>query len=280
MTTHLQERVTLNNGAKMPWLGLGVFRVEEGAELVEAVKSAIKQGYRSIDTAAIYENEAGVGVGIKQGLEETGLNREELFVTSKVWNADLSYEGTIQAYEKSLEKLGLEYLDLYLIHWPVEAKYKEAWRALEHLYEEGRVKSIGVSNFQIHHLEDLLKDAKVKPVINQVEYHPRLTQKDLQAFCEQHQIQLEAWSPLMNGQIIEHDLIKDLANTYRKTPAQIVIRWDLQNGVVTIPKSTKAHRLAENADVFDFELSEADMKQIDQLNEDHRIGPDPDNFDF
>ncbi|WP_339149050.1 MULTISPECIES: aldo/keto reductase [unclassified Sutcliffiella] len=280
MTTHLQERVTLNNGAKMPWLGLGVFRVEEGAELVEAVKSAIKQGYRSIDTAAIYENEAGVGEGIKQGLEEAGLNREELFVTSKVWNADLSYEGTIQAYEKSLEKLGLEYLDLYLIHWPVEAKYKEAWRALEHLYEEGRVKSIGVSNFQIHHLEDLLKDAKVKPVINQVEYHPRLTQKDLQAFCEQHQIQLEAWSPLMNGQIIEHDLIKDLASTYRKTPAQIVIRWDLQNGVVTIPKSTKAHRLAENADVFDFELSEGDMKQIDQLNEDHRIGPDPDNFDF
>lgn len=280
MTTHLQERVTLNNGVKMPWLGLGVFRVEEGAELVEAVKSAIKKGYRSIDTAAIYENEAGVGEGIKQGLEEAGLNREEVFVTSKVWNADLSYEGTIQAYEKSLKKLGLEYLDLYLIHWPVEGKYKEAWRALEHLYEEGRVKSIGVSNFQIHHLEDLLKEAKVKPVINQVEYHPRLTQKELQAFCEQHQIQLEAWSPLMNGQILEHDLIKELADTYQKTPAQIVIRWDLQNGVITIPKSTKAHRLAENADVFDFELSAGDMKQIDQLNEDHRIGPDPDNFDF
>ncbi len=280
MTTHLQERVTLNNGAKMPWLGLGVFRVEEGAELVEAVKTAIKQGYRSIDTAAIYENEGGVGEGIIQGLQQSGLNREELFVTSKVWNADLSYEGTIRAYEQSLEKLGLEYLDLYLIHWPVEGKYKEAWRALEYLYEEGRVKSIGVSNFQIHHLEDLLKDAKVKPVINQVEYHPRLTQKELQAFCEQHQIQLEAWSPLMNGQILEHDLIKELAGAYQKTPAQIVIRWDLQNGVVTIPKSTKAHRLAENADVFDFQLSAEDMEQIDQLNENHRIGPDPDNFDF
>lgn len=280
MTTNLQERVTLNNGAKMPWLGLGVFRVEEGAELVEAVKTAIKQGYRSIDTATIYENEAGVGEGIIQGLQESGLNREELFVTSKVWNADLSYEGTVRAYEQSLEKLGLEYLDLYLIHWPVEGKYKEAWRALEYLYEEGRVKSIGVSNFQIHHLEDLLKDAKVKPVINQVEYHPRLTQKELQAFCEQHQIQLEAWSPLMNGQILEHDLIKELAGAYQKTPAQIVIRWDLQNGVVTIPKSTKAHRLAENADVFDFQLSAEDMEQIDQLNENHRIGPDPDNFDF
>ncbi|MCM3618524.1 aldo/keto reductase [Sutcliffiella horikoshii] len=280
MTTNLQERVTLNNGAKMPWLGLGVFRVEEGAELVEAVKTAIKQGYRSIDTAAIYENEGGVGEGIIQGLQESGLKREELFVTSKVWNADLSYEGTIRAYEQSLEKLGLEYLDLYLIHWPVEGKYKEAWRALEYLYEEGRVKSIGVSNFQIHHLEDLLKDAKVKPVINQVEYHPRLTQTELQAFCEQHQIQLEAWSPLMNGQILEHDLIKELAGSYQKTPAQIVIRWDLQNGVVTIPKSTKAHRLAENADVFDFQLSAEDMEQIDQLNENHRIGPDPDNFDF
>lgn len=280
MTTNLQERVTLNNGAKMPWLGLGVFRVEEGAELVEAVKTAIKQGYRSIDTAAIYENEGGVGEGIIQGLQESGLKREELFVTSKVWNADLSYEGTIRAYEQSLKKLGLEYLDLYLIHWPVKGKYKEAWRALEYLYEEGRVKSIGVSNFQIHHLEDLLKDAKVKPVINQVEYHPRLTQKELQAFCEQHQIQLEAWSPLMNGQILEHDLIKELAEAYQKTPAQIVIRWDLQNGVVTIPKSTKAHRLAENADVFDFQLSAEDMEQIDQLNENHRIGPDPDNFDF
>ena len=280
MTTHLQEKVTLNNGEKMPWLGLGVFRVEEGEELVEAVKTAIKQGYRSIDTAAIYGNEGGVGEGIKQALQETGLSREELFITSKVWNADLSYEGAIQAYETSLQKLGLDYLDLYLIHWPVEGKYKEAWRALEYLYQEDRVKSIGVSNFQIHHLEDLIQDAVVKPVINQVEYHPRLTQKDLQTYCQQQNIQLEAWSPLMNGQLLDQDLIKELASFYKKTEAQIVIRWDLQNGVITIPKSTKAHRIAENADVFDFEITPEDMKRIDQLNQNHRIGPDPDHIDF
>ena len=257
-----------------------VFRVEEGEELVEAVKTAIKQGYRSIDTAAIYGNEGGVGEGIKQALQETGLSREELFITSKVWNADLSYEGAIQAYETSLQKLGLDYLDLYLIHWPVEGKYKEAWRALEYLYQEDRVKSIGVSNFQIHHLEDLIQDAVVKPVINQVEYHPRLTQKDLQTYCQQQNIQLEAWSPLMNGQLLDHDLIKELASFYKKTEAQIVIRWDLQNGVITIPKSTKAHRIAENADVFDFEITPEDMKRIDQLNQNHRIGPDPDHIDF
>lgn len=280
MGKHLQDTTTLNNGVKMPWFGLGVFKVEEGPELINAVKSAIKHGYRSIDTAAIYENEEGVGQGIREAIEETGISREDLFVTSKVWNADLGYESTIAAYETSLTKLGLDYLDLYLIHWPVEGKYKEAWRALETLYKKGRVKAIGVSNFQIHHLEDLMKDAEIKPVINQVEYHPRLTQKELQAFCQKHDIQLEAWSPLMQGQLLDNDVLQQIAHQYGKTVAQVILRWDLQNGVVTIPKSTKEHRIIENSSVFDFELTQEDMERIDELNENLRVGPDPDHFDF
>ncbi|WP_440602975.1 aldo/keto reductase [Bacillus sp. GB_SG_008] len=280
MAKHLQDKTTLHNGVQMPWFGIGVFKVEEGPELVNAVKTAITHGYRSIDTAAIYGNEEGVGQGIREGIQQAGISREDIFVTSKVWNADLGYESTIAAYETSLNKLGLEYLDLYLIHWPVEEKYKEAWRALETLYKEGRVKAIGVSNFQIHHLEDLMKDAEIKPMVNQVEYHPRLTQKELQAFCQEHDIQLEAWSPLMQGQLLNHEVIQEIANNYNKSVAQVILRWDLQNGVITIPKSTKEHRIVENADVFDFELKEEDMKRIDDLNENHRVGPDPDNFDF
>jgi methylglyoxal/glyoxal reductase len=277
---NLQDTTILHNGIQMPWFGIGVFKVEEGPELVQAVKTAIVHGYRSIDTAAIYGNEEGVGQGIREGLKEAGISREELFVTSKVWNADLGYESTIAAYEKSLTKLGLEYLDLYLIHWPVEGKFKEAWKALETLYKQGRVKAIGVSNFQIHHLEYLMKDAEIKPMVNQVEYHPRLTQKELQSFCQKHGIVLEAWSPLMQGQLLNNPVLKEIAERHHKSVAQVILRWDLQNGVVTIPKSTKAHRIAENATVFDFQLKEGEMKRIHDLNENHRVGPDPDNFDF
>lgn len=277
---NLQSTTTLSNGVKMPWLGIGVFKVEEGPELVNAVKFAIKNGYRSVDTAAIYGNEEGVGQAIREGLTEAGLSREDLFVTSKVWNADLGYEATIAAYETSLAKLGLEYLDLYLIHWPVEGKFKDAWRALETLYKAGKIKAIGVSNFQIHHLEELMKDAEIKPMINQVEYHPRLTQKELQAFCQDNGIQLEAWSPLMQGQLLDNPVIQELAEKHGKSVAQIIIRWDLQNGVITIPKSTKEHRIIENSSVFDFELSAEDMDRMNELNQNLRVGPDPDNFDF
>ncbi|MBX9957052.1 aldo/keto reductase [Peribacillus simplex] len=277
---NLQDTTTLHNGVEMPWFGLGVFKVEEGPELVNAVKVAIKHGYRSIDTAAIYENEEGVGQGIREGLKEAGISREDLFVTSKVWNADLGYESAIAAYEKSLQKLGLEYLDLYLIHWPVEGKYKEAWRALETLYKEGKVKAIGVSNFQIHHLKDLMEDAEVKPMVNQVECHPRLTQKEVQAFCKEQGIQLEAWSPLMQGELLDNEVLQAIATKHGKSVAQVILRWDLQNGIVTIPKSTKEHRIVENSTVFDFELTAEEMNQIDGLNQNHRVGPDPDNFDF
>ncbi|MCY9007064.1 aldo/keto reductase [Peribacillus frigoritolerans] len=280
MVKNLQDTTTLHNGVKMPWFGLGVFKVEEGPELVNAVKVAIKHGYRSIDTAAIYENEEGVGQGIREGLKEAGISREDLFVTSKVWNADLGYESTIAAYEKSLQKLGLEYLDLYLIHWPVEGKYKEAWRAMETLYKEGKVKAIGVSNFQIHHLKDLMEDAEVKPMVNQVECHPRLTQKEVQAFCKEQGIQLEAWSPLMQGELLDNEVLQAIATKHGKSVAQVILRWDLQNGIVTIPKSTKEHRIVENSTVFDFELTEEEMNEIDELNQNHRVGPDPDNFDF
>ncbi|WP_276788594.1 aldo/keto reductase [Bacillus sp. (in: firmicutes)] len=280
MTTHLQAKATLHNGVEMPWFGIGVFKVKEGAELVNAVKTALVHGYRSVDTAAIYGNEEGVGEGIRQGLQEAGLKREDIFVTSKVWNADLGYEETLKAFDTSLEKLGLDYLDLYLIHWPVEGKYIDAWRALETLYRDGRIKAIGVSNFQIHHLKHLMKETEIKPMINQVEYHPRLTQKELLAFCTEQGIQLEAWSPLMQGQLLDHPVLQEIAEEYGKSAAQVILRWDLQNGVITIPKSTKKHRIEENANVFDFELSADDMKRIDDLNENLRVGPDPDNFDF
>ncbi|PCN45229.1 aldo/keto reductase [Brevibacillus laterosporus] len=280
MAKNLQDTTALHNGIKMPWFGIGVFKVEEGSELVAAVKSAIKHGYRSIDTAAIYGNETSVGQAIHEGIQEANISREDLFVTSKVWNADLGYEATLAAFETSLTKLGLEYLDLYLIHWPVKGKYKEAWRALEKLYKDGRVKAIGVSNFQIHHLEDLMGEAEIKPMINQVEFHPYLTQKKLITFCRAHDIQMEAWSPLMQGQLLDNPVLQELADKHGKTVAQVILRWDLQHGVVTIPKSTKEHRIVENASVFDFELTQEEMDRIDALNQNHRVGPDPDNFDF
>jgi len=280
MIQNLQSTTILHNGVRMPWFGLGVFKVEEGTEVVHAVKTAIKHGYRSIDTAAIYGNEEGVGQGIREGLAASSLSREDLFVTSKVWNADQGYETTLAAFETSLEKLGLDYLDLYLIHWPVAGKYKETWRALETLYKAGRIRAIGVSNFQIHHLQDLMKEAEIKPMVNQVEYHPRLTQVELQTFCREQGIQFEAWSPLMQGQLLEDPELQEIASKYGKSIAQVILRWDLQQGVVTIPKSIKEHRIIENAAIFDFELTAEDMSRIDALNENHRVGPDPDNFDF
>ncbi|GAE33093.1 aldo/keto reductase [Alkalihalobacillus akibai] len=276
MATSLQSTTTLHNGVKMPWLGLGVFLVEEGQEVVSSVKAAIEAGYRSIDTAELYANEEGVG----QAIAESNVPREELFLTSKVWNNHQGYESTIEAFEESLRKLGTDYLDLYLIHWPCPGigKYVETWKALEQLYKDGRVRAIGVSNFNVSHLEDIINQCEIVPMVNQVEYHPRLTQTELHEFCKKHQIQLEAWSPLMRGGLLEDPTINEIANKYGKSTAQVILRWDLQNEVVTIPKSIKAHRIQENADVFDFELTEEEMGKISALNQDERIGPDPDEF--
>jgi methylglyoxal/glyoxal reductase len=276
MPISFNDSTVLHNGVKMPWLGLGVYKAEEGTEVINAVKAAIKHGYRSIDTAAFYHNEEGVGEAIR----ESGIPREELFITTKVWNTDQGYEPTLKAFETSIKKLGLDYIDLYLIHWPVPGKYVETWKALEQLYKEGKVRAIGVSNFQIHHLKDLMSQAEIKPMVNQVEYHPSLTQKALHTFCKNEGIQLEAWAPLKRGQFEEYPTILEIAHKYGKTPAQIIIRWDLQNEVVTIPKSVKEHRIIENADVFDFELTAEEMKKIDSLNKNERTGQDPDNFAF
>lgn len=276
MANNLQATTTLHNGVKMPWFGLGVFKVSEGDEVIQSVKDAIRAGYKSIDTAAVYGNEEGVG----KAIAESGVPREELFITSKVWNADQGFDSTISAFNTSLKKLGLDYLDLYLVHWPVKGKYVETWKALEKLYQDGLVRAIGVSNFQVHHLKDVLEAGSIVPMVNQVEYHPHLTQTELHDFCKQNKIQLEAWSPLKQGQLLNDPTIVAIAEAHQKTPAQIILRWDLQNEVVTIPKSVKKDRIISNADIFDFQLTEEDMQKINELNKNERVGPDPDNFDF
>lgn len=275
MIKGISDCTTLRNGVQMPWLGLGVWRMSEGKEVINAVKTALKVGYCSIDTAAVYGNESGVGKAIR----ESGIPREKLFITTKVWNSDQGFDSTLKAFEVSRKKLGLEYIDLYLIHWPVRGKYKDTWKAMIKLYKEGFVRAIGVSNFHIHHLEDIMSDSELVPMVNQVEFHPLLTQVELRKFCKSNEIQFEAWSPLMQGRL-DNPLLVELGKKYGKTPAQIVLRWDLQHGVVTIPKSAHENRIIENANVFDFELSQQDMEKIDSMNENRRFGPDPDNFNF
>jgi len=274
--TDLKGTVELNNGIKMPYFGLGVFQMQEGDEVINSVKYALEIGYRHIDTAALYENEKGVGEAIRQ----TNIPREKIFLTTKVWNSDQGYDKTLRAFEKSLNKLGFEYIDLYLIHWPVKNKYIETWKALEKLYKEGRVKAIGISNFLIHHIEEILQSSEITPMVNQVEFHPYVVQQELLNFCKKNKIQFEAWSPLMQGQITSVKEINALAKKYNKTEAQIVLRWNLQKDVVTIPKSVHRDRIFSNSQIFDFEITEEDMRLIDGLDKNQRIGPDPDNFNF
>ncbi|MGL9729686.1 aldo/keto reductase [Enterococcus sp. DIV0756] len=279
MIHSLTDYVRFNNGTEIPGLGLGVFQIPD-EDTAEVVKKGIINGYRLIDTAQIYGNEVGTGIGIKEGLAATGLSREELFITSKVWNNHLTYDETINAFEETLERLALDYLDLYLIHWPGKNAYKEAWKALEDLYAAGKIKAIGVSNFEIHHLEDLLSFAKVVPVVNQVELHPKLTQQALRDFCEEHEIKVQAWSPLMQGKILTEPVVKETAEKHQKTPAQIVLRWDIQQDILLVVKSVHEQRMQSNADIFDFELAPAEMARLSNLNEALRSGPDPDVFDF
>jgi len=275
--------VTLNNTVKMPMLGFGVFMVEDGRECINAVKEAVAAGYRSIDTAAIYGNEKSVGTAIK----ECGIPREELFITTKVWN-EVQRSGDVEtAFQESLADLGTDYLDLYLIHWPVKGRYVDTWLALEKIYKSGRAKAIGISNFQIHHIEDIKKVWSVVPVMNQIELHPRLTQKPLIEFCRENNIIPESWSPLggskpgeVKNKLIQDPVLTSIGKKYNKSPAQVILRWNIDLGIVTIPKSITPERIRENLDIFDFELTPEDIAAIDALNTNQRVGPDPDNFSF
>ncbi|WP_448331848.1 aldo/keto reductase [Streptomyces sp. DSM 41534] len=267
--------VTLHTGLEIPQLGFGVFQVED-EQTTSAVLSAIEAGYRSIDTAAIYGNEAGVG----RALATSGVPREELFLTTKLWNADQGYDSTLAAFDTSLAKLGTDYVDLYLIHWPTPARdrYLDTWRALEKLLADGRTRAIGVSNFQPAHLERLLDHSGVVPVINQVELHPYLQQRELRAFHAQHDIATEAWSPLAQGALLQDPALDAIARRHGRTPAQVVLRWHLQLGNVVIPKSVTPARIRENIDVFDFTLTAEDIEAINALDRGQRTGPDPDTL--
>ncbi|WP_031090113.1 aldo/keto reductase [Streptomyces sp. NRRL S-15] len=267
--------VTLNNGVTIPQLGFGVFQVPDD-ETTAAVTSALEAGYRSIDTAAVYGNEAGVG----RALAEAGLPREELFVTTKLWNADQGYDSTLAAFDASLALLGLDHVDLYLIHWPTPARdlYTETWRALEKLVADGRIRAAGVSNFQPAHLRRLQEESSLVPAVNQIELHPGLQQSELRAVHTEHGIATEAWSPLAQGALLDDGALLSLAGHHGKTPAQVVLRWHLQLGNVVIPKSVTPARIRQNIDVFDFELSAADMEVIGGLDRGMRTGPDPDTL--
>lgn len=267
------KMVTLNNGVNMPQLGFGVWQVPD-EEATPAVAKALEVGYTSIDTAMIYKNEAGVGKAIK----ESGIDREKLFITTKVWNADQGYEQTLKAFDASLERLGLDYIDLYLIHWPTPHydQYIETYKALEKLYNDGRVRAIGVCNFDIDHLERLLDECDITPVLNQVECHPYFAQNELKDFCAKHNIYVEAWSPLdQGGEVLTDEVIEKIAKAHDKTTAQVVLRWHLQNNTIVIPKSVTPSRIEENFDVFDFELSDEEMDAINRLDRNQRRGAKP-----
>jgi diketogulonate reductase-like aldo/keto reductase len=258
----------------MPWVGFGTFKIENGEIAKNSVLEALKAGYRHIDTAAIYGNEESVG----QAIKESGIKREDLFITSKVWNTEQGYESTLKAFQDSLDKLGTDYLDLYLIHWPKD-KNIETWKEIEKLYKEKKILAIGVSNFKIHHLEELMEKTEIVPMVNQVECHPQFPQDELKVFCDKHKIQLEAWGPLMQGEIFKKQVMKNLASKYDKTIAQITLRWQYQRGVVAIPKSVTPDRIKSNGQIFDFEISDDDIKEIESLKGE-RIGPDPDKITF
>lgn len=269
--------VKLNNGVAIPQLGLGVFQTRDGAETVNAVLWALEAGYRHIDTAMIYGNEKSVG----QGMRESGIAREEIFLTTKLWNDDIRAGRAREAFEKSLSDLGTDYVDLYLIHWPVEGM-ERAWREMEALYREGRIRAIGLSNFHPGHLAQIEKEMTVPATVNQIECSPYLTQEPLIALCRQKGMAVEAWSPLggTGGSLLSDETLARVGRKYGKSPAQVAIRWQLQRGVIVLPKSTHRERIRQNIDVFDFELSPEDMAAIDALNCNRHFGSNPDHFDF
>lgn len=273
-----QTHITLNDGNSIPQVGLGVWQTpNDGA--VPAVKAALDAGYRHVDTAAVYENEEGVGEGIRQ----SGLDRKDVFLTTKLWNNDQGYDATPKAFEASLKRLGTDYVDLYLIHWPSPHRglFVDTWKAFIKLKEEGRVKSIGVSNFYPEHLEKIIAETGVAPVINQIELHPDFQQRDARAFHDKHEIVTQSWSPLGQGKLLGHPVIGEIAKRMGRSPAQVIIRWHIDNGLVVIPKSVTPSRIAENFNVFDFTLSAEDLEALHGLDTSRaRIGPDPKTASF
>ena len=270
MTTTSVSSITLRTGAALPLVGLGVWQAAKG-ETQEAVKTALRLGYRHVDTARIYGNEKDVG----EGLRASGVPRDQIFVTTKLWNEDQGYDRALKAFDASLDRLGLDYVDLYLIHWPVAGKREDSWRALEHLFAEKRARAIGVSNYLVPHLEELVGYAKVLPAVNQIEVHPFLQARETRAFCTSKGIVVEAYSPLTHGTRILDPVITDVAGRVQRTNAQVLLRWGIQHGMVVLPKSVRAERLKENAAVFDFELGPEDMKRLDALEDGAATGWDP-----
>ena len=274
MQTTVEPVARLNNGVMIPRLGLGVYQSSPGQVTQKAVEYALKIGYRHIDTARIYNNESDVG----SALRNSGIRREDVFITTKLWNSDQGYETAVKACDASLKRLGLKYLDLYLIHWPVQETRDESWKALAQLLKDGKTRSIGVSNYTIHHLTELLEQSDTVPMVNQVEFSPFLYQKQLLDFCEKNKIQLEAYSPLTQGEKLNHPRIQQISKKHNKTPAQVFIRWSLQHNLVTIPKSIREERIKENSQVFDYNLTTEDMRTLDSLDENFRNSWDPTNM--
>lgn len=267
---------TLHNGIEMPRFGLGVYKMDDPEVAYNSIIKALDTGYIAVDTAAFYNNEQQVG----EALRASDLKREDLFITSKVWNTDQGYDETLRAFEKTLRALNTDYLDLYLTHWPVPEKFTETYRAIERLYDEKLIKSTGVSNHEIHHLEKLFASANIKPMVNQIELHPYLSQVELRNFCKTNDIVITAWSPLGRGKVLQDETIKAIGEKYGKSIAQTIIRWHLQSDHIVIPKSVTPSRIEENANVFDFELTAEDMATIDGLNRNERFGSHPDHFKF
>ena len=284
MLKSLADCYTLSNGVKIPCIGYGTFKTPNGAAVVDSVVNAIRAGYRHIDTAHRYDNEEGVGEGIRK----SGIPREEIFVTSKLGNHHHGYKETLEAFDLSLKKLGLDYLDLYLIHWPAplvcrdvyKQKNAETWRAMEELYRAGKVRAIGLSNFWQNHIEALLETAEVRPMVNQLEIHPQFPHQELLDYCAEQQIQVESWGPLIQGKAFQYPVLKEVGEKHGKTVAQVCVRWALEKGVLPLPKSNHYERMVENADVFDFSLDEEDMKKISTLEIYGRIGKHLDTAPF
>ena len=281
---NIQSMRTLNNGVEIPCVGYGTWRIPDGDEVTRAVKNAILCGYRYIDTAQLYNNEQGVGLGI----QESGIPRSELFITTKLKNTDQGYDATLKAFESSLKRLGLDYLDLYLIHWPIPVMYKDnwkevsrqTWKAMERLYDRKLIRAIGFSNFLPHHIENIEATANVQPAVDQLEVHPMFPQNAAVKYCRDKGIQVQAWSPLGHGSILANETLEKIGVSHGKTSAQAALRWELQQDIIPVTRSTHLERMKENADIFNFWLSAEEMRRISELGEDGRTGPDPDCIDF